>query len=117
MAQPSSILPFGTPLLTMQPPSKELHHWQGLFSIFGHAIVSFLPLVVYNVLKGFLCALHVLARCYEPFGAAEEQYGSLDLRTVHNHRGRWNSSTNRDYAAEFAVKRPCDGESSHTSLT
>src|SRR5277367_1659343 len=45
-------------LLTAQPASKEVHHRQSLLSVFGHAVVGFLPSVMFHVLEGFLCALN-----------------------------------------------------------
>src|SRR5271156_5088205 len=45
-------------LLTAQPASKEVHHRQSLLSVFGHAVIGFLPSVMFHVLEGFLCALN-----------------------------------------------------------
>lgn len=42
---------------TSQPPRPELHHGQDLVTVFGHAVIRFLPAMILDELVGIVDAL------------------------------------------------------------
>ena len=71
---------------TAQLARKEVHDRQSLLSIFGHAVVGFLPLMVFHILEGSRGGLDNILGCHQALGSTEEQDRCLDPGSINQHR-------------------------------